>query len=121
MRPLWPVLERGKVPEKRAGVPGKAYRWNPELIGWFRGVGSECWPISAGCRSAFISPCIVEIVQNEYEWEGDMLSKRGSFQLRCANPFRCCGCGHKARSLCASNRSGVPMKAQLWPLLSADP
>ena len=56
MRPLWPVLERRKVPETQAGVPGKAYRWNPELIGWFRGVGSECRPISTGCRSAFVSP-----------------------------------------------------------------
>ena len=59
MRPLWPVLEHGKVPEKRAGAPGKAYRWNPELIGGFRGVGSGDRPISTGCCSAFISVCSV--------------------------------------------------------------
>ena len=60
MRPLWPVLEHGKVPETRAGAPGKAYRWNPKLIGGFRGVGSEDQPISAGCRSAFVSPIYPE-------------------------------------------------------------
>ena len=34
---------------------GESVQWNPELIGGFRGVGSECQPISAGCRSAFVS------------------------------------------------------------------
>ena len=55
MRPLWPVLEHEKVLEKWAGALGKAYRWNPELIGGFRGVGSGDQPISAGCHSAFVS------------------------------------------------------------------
>ena len=55
MRLLWPAMEHEKVLEKWARALGKAYRWNPELIGGFRGVGSGDRPISTGCCSTFVS------------------------------------------------------------------